>query len=154
MENIKEILIQQNTEIDIKEGYFEPKFSYTTKRGTRNLVVELDSETRKKLQQTRVKLGWTICRVDDYIPVKRCYRCSGFNHNHRECKGEEFFPLCTGNHSLKQCTVAPTEHKCINCMVYKKHETTAQIDTAHSSLDKKCPNLITVLEKYKKNTNY
>jgi len=83
MENIKETLTQQNTEIDIKEGCFEPKFSYKTKRGTRNPVAEVDSETRKKLQPIRVKLGWTICRVDDYVSVKRCYRCSRFNHNHR-----------------------------------------------------------------------
>jgi hypothetical protein len=69
-------------------------------------------------------------------------------------QGEEVCPLCTGNHSLKQYTVAPTEHKCINCMVYKKNHPTTQIDTAHSSLDKKYPSLIAVLEKYKKNTDY
>jgi len=153
MDNAEETLIKQNTEINIQEGNIVPKFIYTTKRGTRNLVVEVDSETRKKLQQIRVKLGWTICRVYDYVSVKRCYRCSRFNHNHRECKGE-VCPLCTGNHSLKQCTAAPTEYKCINCMVYKKHHPTTQIDTAHTSLDKKCPSLKAILEKYKKNTEY
>jgi len=117
MENIEETLIKQNTEINIQEGSIVPKFIYTTKRGTRNLVVEVDSETRKKLQQIRVKLGWTICRVDDYVSVKKCYRCSRFNHNHRECKGEELCPLCTGNHSPKQCTATPTEYKWINYMV-------------------------------------
>jgi hypothetical protein len=50
METIKETLTQQNTETDTREGSFEPKFSYTTKRGTRNLVAEVDPETRKKLQ--------------------------------------------------------------------------------------------------------
>jgi len=113
-------------------------------------VAEVDSETRKKLHQTRVKLGWTICRVDDYISVKRCFRCSRFNHDHRECKGEEVCPLCTGNHSLKQCTAPPTEHKCINCTVYRKQHPMTQIDTAHTSLDKKCPSLMAILEKYKK----
>jgi len=44
-----------------------------------------------------------------------------------------------GNHSLKQGTAAPTEYKCINCMVYKKHHPTTQIDAAHTSLDKKMP---------------
>jgi len=83
MENVEETLIKQNTEIKIQEGSIVPKFNYTTKRGTRNLVVEMHSETRKKLQQIRVKLGWTICRLDDNVSVKRCYRCSRFNHNHR-----------------------------------------------------------------------
>jgi len=119
-ENVEETLIKQNTEINIQEESIVPRFIYTTKRGTRNLVVKVDSETRKKLQQIRVKLGWTTCRVDDYVSVKRCYRCSRFNHNHRECKREEVCPLCTGNHNLKQCTAAPTEYKCTNCMVYKK----------------------------------
>ena len=137
-----------------KEGSFEPTFSYTTTRGTRNLLKEVDSETRKKLQQTRVKLGWTICRVDGYVSVKRCYRCRRFNHTYRECKGEDVCPLCTGKHRIKQCTASPTEHKRNNCMVYKKQNPTTQIDTAHASLEKRCPSLIAVLEKYKKNIDY
>jgi len=153
MENVEETLIKRNTEINIQEGSIVPKFIYTTKRATRNLVVEVDSETMKKLQQ-RVKLGWTICRVDEYVSVKRCYRCSRFNLNHRECKGEEVCPLCIGNHSLKQCTAAPTEYKCINCMVCKKHNPTTQIDKAHTSLDKKCPSLKTIPVKHTKNTEY
>jgi hypothetical protein len=153
MENIEETLIKQITEINMQEGRIVPKSGYTTKKVTRNLVVEMDSETRKKLQQIRVKLGWTICRVDDCVTVKRCYGGSRFNHNHRECKGEEVCPLCTGNHSLKQCTAAPTEYKCINCMVYKKHQPTTQIDTDHTFLDKKCLSLKAILEKLEKTQN-
>jgi hypothetical protein len=89
MENIKETLTQQNTEIEGREGSLEPKFSYTTKRGIRNLVVEVDCRTRMELLRTKVKLGWTICRVDDYVSVKRCYQCSRFKHTHEECKGEK-----------------------------------------------------------------
>jgi len=39
-------------------------------------------------------------------------------------------------------------------MVYNKHHPTNQMDTAHSSLDKKCPSLIAVLANYKKNSDY
>jgi hypothetical protein len=53
-ENVKEILVQQNTELGLKVGSTEPKFCYKTKRGRRNLVIELDSGTKKKLLQTRV----------------------------------------------------------------------------------------------------
>ena len=132
----------------------EPNFCYTTKRGNRNLVVEVDSRTCIKLLQTRVKIGWTVCKLDDYIIAKRCFRCSRYNHSHRECKGEETCPLCTGNHKLKECTTPTSEYKCVNCMAYNKHHPTNQMDTAHSSLDKKCPSLIAVLEKYKRNTDY
>ena len=103
---------------------------------SRNLLIEVDSETRKKIMQARIKLGWTICSVDDYIVAKRCFRCSRFNHNFRDCKGEETCPLCTGSHKIKECTATKSERKCMNRLIYNKHHQINQIDTAHSSLDK------------------
>ena len=153
-ENFLEILTQQNSELAMAGGTIAPKFCYTTKRGNRNMVIEVNSDTRKILLQNRVKLGWTLCKVDDYMVAKRCFRCSRFNHTHKECKGEEACPLCTGSHKLKECKAATSEHKCINCIAYNRHHSNTQIDTAHSSLDKKCPSLLAVLDKYKKNTDY
>ena len=46
-ENVKEILVQQNRELAITNGNIEPKFCYITKRGTRNLVIEVDPGTRR-----------------------------------------------------------------------------------------------------------
>ena len=82
LENVKETLTQQNTELDLKDWKTDPKFSYTTKRGIKNLVIEVDSNTRKILLQNRIKMGWVICKVDDYMVVKRCFRCSRYNHTH------------------------------------------------------------------------
>jgi len=48
LENVKETLIQQNTGLDLKDGKIDPKFSYATKRGIQNLVIEVDSNTLKK----------------------------------------------------------------------------------------------------------
>ena len=146
-ENVEETLTIQNPELDLKEGNIRAKFCYTTKRKIRNLVIEVDSDTQKKLMQARIKLGWTICRADDYIVARRCFRCIRYNHNFRDCKGEETCPMCTGSHKLKECTAAKSEHKCINCLIYNKHHQTNQVDTAHSSLDKNCPSLLAVLEK-------
>jgi hypothetical protein len=154
-ENIEATIVRQNPDLDIKEGDIKAKFSYTTKRGTKNLVLESDSETRKKLIQTKIKLGWSICRVDDYLVPKRCYRCSKYNHNSRDCKGQqEICPLCTESHKLKECTATNAEYKCINCLTYNKHHQGTQIDAAHSSLDKSCPSLLEIIEKHKRNTDY
>jgi hypothetical protein len=153
-ENILETLTQQNSDLVTEGDNIIPKFGYTTKRGTRNIVIEVNSEIRKRLLHNRVKLGWTICKVEDYLVAKRCFRCSRYNHTHKECKGEEVCPLCTENHKLKECKAATSEHKCINCITYNKHHPHSQIDTAHTSLDKKCPSLIAVLDKYKKNIDY
>jgi hypothetical protein len=154
IENAEETLTAQNSELDIKKGDIRAKFCYTTKRKTRNLVIEVDSQTRKTIMQPKIKLGWSICRVDDYIVARRCFRCSGYNHNFGDCKGQETCPLCTGSHKLKDCTATKSEHKCTNCITYNKHHQNNQIDIAHSSLDRNCPSLLAVLEKYKQNTDY
>ena len=70
LENVRETITQQTSELDLNGGNIEPKFCYTTKRGTRNLIIEVDSGTRNKLLQTRVIMGWTICKIDDYRQIK------------------------------------------------------------------------------------
>jgi len=70
MENVRETLMNQNPEINLSDRILEPKFCYTTKWGNRNLIIEVDSSTRIKLLQTRAKMGWTVCKLDDYIAAK------------------------------------------------------------------------------------
>jgi hypothetical protein len=65
------------------------KFMYSTERGQNKIVVEVGPETRKKLHQKKLKIGWQICGATDYLVAMRCFRCSKFNHRHKECKGEE-----------------------------------------------------------------
>jgi hypothetical protein len=153
-ENIMESLTQQNPELDPEGDNIKPIYCFTTRRGIKNIVIEVNSENRKKLLNNKVKLGWTLCKVDDYLVAKRCYRCSKYGHVHKDCKGEEVCPLCTGNHKLKECKTPTSEHKCINCITYNKHHPHTQIESAHSSLNKRCPSLIAVLDKYKKNIEY
>jgi hypothetical protein len=133
----------------IKESDIRAKFCYTTKLETRNLLIEVGSETRKKPIQAKLKLCLAICRVNDYIVAKRCFRYSRYNHNFRDFKGEETCPMCIGSHKLRNCTAAKSEYKCINYFVYDMHHQPNQIDIAHSFL------AVLVswreLEKYKKN---
>jgi hypothetical protein len=75
-ENVEEILRIENPELDLKEGDIRAKLCYTTKRKTKNLMIEVVSGTHKKLMQARIKLGWSICSFDDYIVAKRCFCCS------------------------------------------------------------------------------
>jgi hypothetical protein len=117
------------------------------------MVIEVHSNNRGKLMATRIKLGWTICRVDDYRVAKRCYRCSRYNHTSRECKGEATFPLCTG-HRLKDCTANKTDYKCLNCITHNHHKRKKKNNTSKSSRDRNCPSLCAVLEKCRRNTAY
>jgi hypothetical protein len=101
VENLEETIIAQNPEQLTKTGDIAARFKFKTKWGLINMVIEAGSEMRKKLLQTKLKIGWLICKVDDYLVAKRCFKCSRFNHRHQDCRGEETCPLCAGGHKLR-----------------------------------------------------
>ena len=154
VEGFEETLLAQNPELGMKPGEVTARFKFGTKRGELNMVVEVGPETRKKLLQSKLKMGWLICSVGDYLVAKRCYKCSGFNHRYQECKGEVTCPLCAGGHSLKDCKAPSNQHKCINCMNYNRHSKKGKACENHSSLSKDCPSLQAVLTRYLQNTDY
>jgi hypothetical protein len=42
------------------------------------MVIEVGPETRKKLLQTKLKIGWLICNVGDYLVARRFFKCSRY----------------------------------------------------------------------------
>jgi predicted DNA-binding protein len=155
VENVEDTLLAQNPDMNLKQGDINAKFSYQTKKHGRNLVIEVEAGTRKLLLlQQKIKLGWQICTVHDYVVATSCYKCSKYNHRASFCWGEKCCPLCAGSHKMKDCSANPQEYKCINCLSYNKHNQGKTICINHSSLDKNCLSLLAVLEKQKINTNY
>jgi len=116
--------------------------------------MEVGAETRKLLIQKKIKLGWQICKIEDYIVANRCFKCSRFNHRFRDCRGEVTCPQCAGTNILKECTADPRSYKCISCSTYNKYNPSKNISVDHSSLDKRCPSMQAVIEKYRLNTDY
>ena len=53
----EDTIISQNPELGLKNGDLKPKFIFTTKRKSRNLVVEDGYQTRKQLLQKKIKIG-------------------------------------------------------------------------------------------------
>ena len=49
----------------MKQGDINTKFCYETRKHTRNLVI------RKLLLHKKIKLGWQICKVEDYVVATR-----------------------------------------------------------------------------------
>jgi hypothetical protein len=151
--NLEDTLLAQNPDLKLRKGDIVAKFSYETKKQTRNLVMEVGAQTRKLLIQNKAKLGWHICKIEDYVVANRCFKCSRFNHRVRDCRGEVTCPLCTGSHTLKECKTDPRSYKCINCSTYK-YNPSKNISVDHSSLDKRCPSMQAIIEKYRLNTDY
>jgi hypothetical protein len=127
---------------------------YATERNKRNLVIEVTASTRRQMIQKKVKIGWVMCDLGDYLVANRCFTCSKFNHRSRECRGMVTCPLCAGNHSLKECSATPEHYKCINCTTFNTYNKNNKIRDNHSALDRKCRSLLAVLDKYKRNTDY
>jgi hypothetical protein len=113
--------------------------------------MEVGAQTRKLLLQKKVKLGWLICNIDNYLVPNRYFKCSRFNYMFGDCKGEGICPLCSGSHTLKECTATPSEYKCINCLMLNKHNQNKKKSTITTS---HCPRLQAILEKYRQNTDY
>ena len=147
--NIGRTVIKQNPDLYLKAGDINAKFNYVTKKHTQNLVVEVNAQTRKLLLQKKVKLGWLICKVEDYLVATRCFKCSRFNR-----RGEETCPLCAGHHKMKDCTANSYEYKCMNCTTYNLHNKNARIYDNHSTLDRNCPSLQVLSERYRQNIDY
>ena len=125
--NIEDAIIRQNPDLNLMKGSMVPKFTYVTKRKHRNAVVEVGADTRKTLLHKKIKLGWQICRTDDYVTATRCFNCSKFNHRTIDCRGEVTCPLCAGPHTIKECKSDPTTYKCVNCEIYHRHNQTKVI---------------------------
>ena len=49
--NVEDTIVGQNTDISLQQGEIQPKFSYQTKQHGRNLVIEVEAGTRKRLMQ-------------------------------------------------------------------------------------------------------
>jgi len=146
-------ILAQNPELNLNKGDINAKFLYVTKRHTRNLVIEVSAQTRRMLIQKKIKLGWIICGLGDYLVANRCFKCSKFNHRLRECKGTVTCPRA-GNHALKDCPASPEDYKCINCHTFNTHHKDAKVCDIHSALDRNCPSLQAVLDKYRQKTDY
>jgi len=153
-ENVVAVIKAKNPEILTNAEDIEAKYRYRNKQGRHNIVMEVGPQIRKQILQTRLKVGWEVCNVADYLVPTRCYKCSRYNHKHYECKGEETCPHCAGKHKLKYCTTAAGEQKCINCITYNRYNKDRKVRENYSALSKDCPSLIAVLSRYRNNIEY
>jgi hypothetical protein len=116
--------------------------------------MKVGSHTQKQLLQIKLKIGWEICNVADYLVPTICYKCRRYNYKHNDCKGEETCPHYTRKHKMKEFTTAASEQKCINCITYKRYNKEGKVNENHSALSRHCPSLHAVLKRYRNNMEY
>ena len=153
-ENVAQAIVLQNSDLGLNESDIRPKFVFHDRRKHKNLVVEVNSGTRKRLRDRKLKIGWHVCNTTDYLNVPRCYKCGKYNNRATDCFGELTCPHCTQNHKMHECKVSKEDYRCVNCTNYNKYNTAAQVNVHHSSLDKTCSCYKAALRKYTDNIDY
>jgi hypothetical protein len=153
-ENVVAIIKAQNPGIITNGEDTETKFRYKTRKGRFNIVMEVGPKTRMQILQSKLKIGWEIYNVADYLNSIKCYKCSRYSHKHDECRGEETCPHCASTHKMKECTATASEHKCMNCTTYNRYNKKEKINESHTALSKDCPSLKAGLTRFKNNIEY
>ena len=131
-EHAEDIILAQNPGLKLQEGDIQTKFAFKTKRNIRNMVIEVNPQTRRQLLQNKLKLGWMLCNIDDYVSISRCFNYSRYNHRHTECRSEETCLLCAGKHKLKECRASRSAYKCINCVTFNARNKDSKTNENHS----------------------
>ena len=152
VENASGGIVAQNPELNLSANEIIPKFIFEDRKKMKNLIIEVNSETRNIIKGKRLKIGWNICNNDDYLKISRCFKCSKYNHRAKDCHAEVTCPKCAGNHTLRECR--SQQLKCINCCNYNKYNKNDVVDENHSSLDSSCKCYQMMLKRYIANTDY
>lgn len=87
-------------------------------------------EKFNELLANGLHIGATRFRVEEWNgppPISQCHKCQKLGHHSKNCTSPHHIcPICTGQHSLKDCTNRANE-KCANC------------GGSHTAFSKQCP---------------
>lgn len=80
-------------------------------------------------------IGYESCDIYDAIEIRRCFKCSGYNHSAQNCNRKLSCPKCSLEHQLKDCK--EDNFKCINCIKLNNDKDT-DVDTNHAAWSNRC----------------
>lgn len=62
------------------------------------ILAEMDDEASEKLLNLgKLKIGWKLCKVQEYIGLLRCFKCCGCYHFGKNCDKKETCGNCWNN---------------------------------------------------------
>lgn len=121
----------------------------------RNVSISIESDPvifKEIIKRGRLNIGWRKCKVVEDIYITRCYKCWGFNHRAKECKGSLRCGICADQHDRKDCRA--NYKKCVNCdrLASKLKLSNPQLN--HAANDKECPCYIRMINMKISKINY
>ena len=140
---IKDTVLQQNNLAHLEDSLFNIKFTKSTFKDSRHVVIEVSSNLRRELEALqKIKLHWTVCKVEDFIVVTRCLKCVGFGHTTKFCQNQQKCSKCAEDHHWRECNDQhPT--RCVNCLKANSyiHDDSKKLNANHSVFSKECPRM-------------
>jgi hypothetical protein len=160
-QNVVQTIIEQNqilhSETNCKE-HITIKYMFINKKtNTRNIIIEVSPTIRRLIkQQNHLKMVWSICRVDDYVSILKCFKCCKFGHKSADCRGNQVCPICSGNHEIKDCSVSINQHNCANCSNHNLYikEGGRKYNTKHTTMSRDCESFKTYKKMKESQINY
>lgn len=100
-------------------------------------IVECDPDSFMQIMECgKLNIGWTVCRVFEYVRVYRCFKCGSFDHKIDECKKEKMcLKCCKNDHSTEDCDGELV--RCGNC-IETNNKLNLNLSVDHSMFDTCC----------------
>lgn len=114
-------IAEQNTDLgltteDLRQ--IQPGFKVGPKdREQVNWVCDAGPDAFKKICNRRVYLGFSVCKVVEYLNLTICNKCQKFGHVEAKCREKDYtcsYCACKG-HKFDACDKKDKEPKCANC---------------------------------------
>ena len=80
-------------------------------------------------------MGFDLCNVYDSIDIRRGFKCNGFNHISAHYKSKIRWPVCAGEHCVKDCNTEVLN--CANCADYS-NTGKIELNVEHAVWDHNC----------------
>lgn len=152
-EELNDQLIKHN---GFLEGNIELLFPIKGKNGKAHWVAQVKPECFAKLKKKgKLNLLWEVHTVREYFRETRCFKCCGFGHFQARCPEKDQVCARCGEAGHKHQECKAEKPSCVNCTkANRKLKLKEKLDTAHSSLNRKCPCVIRELDRVKAHIQY
>lgn len=127
------IHLQNFPELEPGEFKDSVKLSFRTgdrKRSAVDWVIETCPKIRSQiLERPKLYIEASCCKVEDFLRLRRCFKCQGFGHSSTKCRRGPKCSHCAGDHKIADCPNMSEVAVCINCKLQKResHSHEAQV---------------------------